>query len=128
MRVCAGSRSAVRRVVFVDEEYGLPGTGQAERLPSQLLHRSRVGLEGHDLAGEPAVLGAQLFDLPPQRLGALALRDQAQDAAIAEEGADHQGEEGDDRAQGDGLPSQAGFVWCAVFARQKLICFFNYKI
>src|SRR5882762_9979170 len=79
-------RSAPGGRLFPDQEYGLPGTRQAQFLAGQPLDGARVGAEGHDLHGQARVLGAELLDLPLERLGALALRDHAQDPAVSEEG------------------------------------------
>ncbi len=70
------------------------------------------------------VLGAELLDLPLERLGALALRDHAQDPAVSEEGPHHQGDQGDQRAQGGGPLPEADFGPRAVVGEQQVLIFF----
>src|SRR5690242_9598518 len=86
--------SALRLVA--EEEDRLAGLHEPELLAGQALDGPGVRLEGGDLRGQAAVLLPELRDLAGQGLRALPLREQVQDAAVAEEGPDHEGDERDD--------------------------------
>src|SRR6266571_8703051 len=123
------TRSARGRLLFADREYRLARPGEAQFLAGEALDRAGVRLEGRDLDRQAGVLGPQQLDLPPERLGALALRDHAQEAAVSEERADHQGDEGDQGAQGGRLLPKADFVPRAILEEgQELIFFFNNEL
>src|SRR5262249_2289356 len=90
-------------VLPADREDDPSGARGAEVLAREALDRARVALERRDLRREEAVLVPEGLDLAAQRLGALALLDEMEDPAVAEEGADHEGDERDDRAERRGL-------------------------
>jgi len=56
--------------------------------------------------GEPGVLVLEGLDLVTKRLYLPSLLNEVEESAISEDGADGQGEEGDDRAEDRRLPSQ----------------------
>ena len=76
-----------------------PSSSRASRSIARGLARKR-----RDLAGEPGVVDAELLDLLPEALDLPALVDEVEDAAVAEDGADDERDEGDDGAQDPGLP------------------------
>jgi len=67
------------------------------------------GLERSDVGRETGVVGLQLFDLPRKGTGPLALADELQDPAIAEERAHEKADDHDDRGQDRGLFPETHF-------------------
>src|SRR5713226_9613738 len=99
----------VGRWLFANDEHGLAGAGQPELLPREPLDGRRIASKRADVGGETGVVGPQLLDLPREGIGPLALADQLQDPAIAEERAHEEADHHDDRGEDRGLFAEAHF-------------------
>lgn len=110
------SRSGPFEDVFAQDEHRFAWSSHAELFPREALDRAGVRAKGVDLGGEAAVLCPEIADLPLQGLGSFPLLEEVEQSAVAEQGADHEGDRGEDRAEDQGLPTQAGFGARAIFA------------
>ena len=99
----------IRGRLFANGEHRLAGPGQTQLLPCDPLDRRRIVSKGTDVGRETGVVGLQLLDLPRKGIRPLALADELQDPAIAEERAHEKADDHDDRGEDRGLFPETHF-------------------
>jgi hypothetical protein len=117
----------VRGRLLANCEHRLTGAGQTQLLPRDPLDRGRIVSKGPDVGSETGVVGLQLLDLPRKRLRPLALADELQDPAIAEERAHEKADDHDDRGEDRGLFPETHFRPPALVSHADLNLYLIYS-
>ena len=92
-----------------DQEDLFPGASEAQLFACDLLDGAGLRPERLDLDRKAAVLVVEVIYLTGERFGTVALLDDVQIAAVAEEPVQEQGENGNDARQYRGLLAETSF-------------------